>query len=370
MRHTVLCLVLAAWLPALCAANAAGTPDEKLPKQALFRHLAEHVLMPLTQDFKRAAGRMESAAKAFCAKPDTDHLATVRIAWRETQSAWQPLEMLQIGPIIERRTQRQVNAWPVRPTLIDPLLESQGPIDAARLEEVGAAGKGLPAIEYLLFPPDTADAELQSTLKGKRCDALQALASHVKAEADGLARDWREPNGGFARQLAEAGEHPEEGMFASADQALSDIANLLIAGLDAVKVRKLGKPLEQTDAASVRERLESWRSGASLDHIRDNLRGFETAFFGAGKESIGLDDYLAGIGRPVLPRLVREDLTAAQTALSAIQPPLQQALAGQRQQVQQVEALHKAVAQLQRRMEDDIADALKVDLGFNANDGD
>jgi predicted lipoprotein len=104
---------------------------------------------------------------------------------------------------------------------------------------------------------------------------LQALSTEIHTEAQALAADWHQPDGGFARQLAEAGRHPADGSFTSADQALSDVLNLLIAGLDAVKVRKLGKALEKSGDQAALERIEAWRSGTSLDHIRDNLRGFE-----------------------------------------------------------------------------------------------
>ncbi|HVK93705.1 MAG TPA: imelysin family protein [Noviherbaspirillum sp.] len=367
MRRIILSLLFAALGSHVQASDIATNPDEKLPKSMLFHHLAQDVMLPLTQQFAQAAAGLADTAKAFCATPHEADLAEVRTAWRTAQAAWQPLEMLQLGPIIERRTQQQVNAWPLRLRLLERLLAEEQPVQVAQVDALGAAGKGFPALEYLLFTPGKTDTDTTHALSGKSCSALQALAAHIGSEANGLATAWREPNGGFARQLAEAGNHPQDGAFATADQALSDIANLLIAGLDAVKSRKLGKALEQDDNAAALERIESWRSGTSLDHLRANLRGFELVFFGAGTDGIGLDDYLVGLSRPVLPRLVRQDLHAAQTALAAIRPPLRTALTSQRPQI---EALHKALTQLQRRMEDDIADALKVDLGFNTSDGD
>ncbi|WP_158597925.1 imelysin family protein [Noviherbaspirillum saxi] len=367
MQRTSFSLLLVMWLPLAYAAESRTELEEKLPKAALFQHLTDEVLLPLTDEFEAKARALSASTQAFCSASGRANVESVRTAWRQAQAAWQPLEMLQIGPIIDRRTQRQVNAWPLRPTLIDPILNSAGPIDPARVEDLGAAGKGLPALEYLLFPQGKSSAEVTTALQGNRCAVLQALAAQVAKEAHGLSSDWRDPNGGFARQLKEAGQHSQEGVFATTDQALSDIANLLIAGLDSVKVRKLGKLLEKSGDAIDSDRIESWRSASSLENIRNNLRGFEAVFFGRGQQGVGLDDYLAGIGRPVLPRLVREDLDTAMNALAAIRSPMPRALKEQRKQV---ESLHTAVTQLQRRMENDIADALKVDLGFNANDGD
>lgn len=356
MHRLIPCLLAAVLSGSLHAVEKPTIPTQR----ALFQHWANDILLPLTQDFAVAAGKLAGTSQAFCA--GQRELRDVQAAWRDSQSAWQPLEMLQIGPTIERRTQRQVNFWPVRPKLLEPLLTDTSAIPPERTETLGASGKGLPALEYLLFPQD----KTGGTVK-KHCNALQALAADVKAEAEGLAADWREPDGGFARQLAEAGLHPENSPFASADQALSDVVNLLIAGIDAVKARKVGKPLEKSSDGASLERIESWRAGTSLDHIRDNLRGFELMFFGAGKNGIGLDDYLASIDRSGLARVIRGELDTAQKALAAVRPPLQNAVVTQRKQV---EDLHKAIGRLQHLLETEVADALKVDLGFNANDGD
>lgn len=362
MRRLTLCVLAAAVCGSL---QAADRPDGSAQRE-LFRHWAADVMLPLTQDFAAAADRLSGTAQAFCTGQRA--LRDVQAAWRDAQSAWQPLEMLQLGPAIERRTQRQVNFWPVRPTLLEPLLADANPIDAERIDALGASAKGLPALEYLLFPADKTGANPK-----KHCNAVQALAGQVKAEAQGLAAGWRgtdggdSGDGGFARQLSEAGQHPQNSPFASADQALSDVVNLLIAGLDALKSRKVGKPLEKSSDGASLERIESWRAGTSLDHIRDNLRGFELLVFGPGKDGFGLDDYLARVDRPGLARVIRGELDAAQKALSAIRPPLQNAVVSQRRQVEQ---LHKSLGRLQYLMETEVADALKVDLGFNTSDGD
>lgn len=356
MRRLTLCLLAAVFSGSL---HAADKPDAAAQRE-LFRHWATEVLLPLTEDFASAAGKLAVASQAYCA--GQRELRDVQAAWRDAQSAWQPLEMLQLGPAIERRTQRQINFWPVRPKLLDPLLADASPVDPERVDTLGASGKGLPALEYLLFPANKAGAAPK-----KHCNVLQALAAHMKAEAQGLAADWREPDGGFARQLMEAGQHPHNSPFASADQALSDAVNLLIAGLDAVKARKVGKPLEKSSDGAALERIESWRAGTSLGHIRDNLRGFELLFFGPGKDGFGLDDYLARIERPGLARVIRGELDASVRALSAIRPPLQNAVVSQRKQVEQ---LYMSLGRLQHLMETEVADALKVDLGFNTSDGD
>jgi predicted lipoprotein len=354
---------VAAAVTNVTASPAVSSAALDMPKQALFRQLTEHVMLPLAHDFASAANRLVATTRTACT---VEGLPQMQAAWRQIHSAWQPLEVVQLGPAVELRTQRQINAWPFRPRLLKPLMASEGPVDQARVDSLGVSGKGLPALEYLLFPAKEA-GEASTEFATPQCGLIQALAVQVAAEADALALAWSEPDGGFARQLIEAGQHPEQGVFSTPDQALSDMVNLMIAGLDAVKTRKLVKALEKSADTAALERIESWRSQTSLHHIRDNLRGLELGFFGAGPEKIGLDDYVIGLERPNLVRLMRKELDEAMQALAAIELPLQRAVL---EETQKVAALAKAIEQLQRRLESDIADALKVDLGFNTSDGD
>lgn len=342
----------------------AGSPPE-ISHAALFRHLSEGVWVPLSQEFRDSAATMAEVAQTRCRS--AGGVESMQQAWRALQRAWQPLEVAQFGPVVERRTQRHVNAWPVRPRLLEPFLENArvtGRFDSGGLQRLGVSGKGLPALEYLLFPVAQDGAV---PFDASACPVIAGLANQIADEAQELLDQWTQPDGGFAHQLGATLQTSGE-QFSAGDQALSDLINLMIAGLELVKTRKLAKPMEQgSDRDAALERIESWRSGSSLENVARNLDGLEKAFFGGGKNQIGLDDYLIGIRRPNLSRLVREDLDAARRALASITLPLEDAVVKERDKVG---VLLKAVTALQARLESDIAEALKVDLGFNTADGD
>lgn len=319
--------------------------------------LVEQVLQPMADNFARSSAELAKQSSAYCQNKAT--LDDVRAAWYQAQSSWQPLEMMPIGPVSENRLHRQINAWPVRVNLMQPLLKDDASVNVERVRRIGAAAKGLPAVEYLLF--DTPDR------LASHCGALKALTAQIAEEGQKLDRAWKEPRGGFGRELAQAGLPGHTEIFADADQAYSDIVNLLIAGLDSVKTVKLGKVIENSTNGPSLERIESWRSGNTLNNISNNLRGFEAVFFGKGENGLGLDDYLNSMERPGLVRVIRNQLNSVKRALAAVRPPLQTALTEQRDAVA---ALHKEVSRLQYLMETEVAPALNVDLGFNANDGD
>lgn len=357
LSHTAL-LFGTGFLFSMClsAASAAQMGDETGMQQRVLRQLAEQVMRPMTEDFAVAGSRLAATSRDFC--QGKAKVAGVQSAWRNTQSAWQALEMMPIGPVSENRLHRHINAWPVRVRLMKPLLEDDANASVEKVQRMGAAGKGLPAVEYLLY-------EENEQLRESHCGALNALAGHISREAQSLAKAWKEPDGGFARQLANAG--PGNETFARADQAMSDIVNLLIAGLDTIKIRKLGKAMEKSTDEPALARIESWRSGTSLANIANNLHAFELVFFGKGKDGVGLDDYLTSIGRPGLGRAIARQVKVGQKALANIRPPLHTAVI---EQPEAVASLHKEISWLQYLMETEVAGALNVDLGFNANDGD
>lgn len=341
----------------LLAAAPAPAVKDLPPANQVLGALVEQVMRPMANDFARRSAELASHSQAYCQGKVT--LDALRDTWRRTQAQWQPLEMMPIGPVSENRLHRHINAWPVRVNLMQPLLKDDASVNVERVRRIGAAAKGLPAVEYLLF--DTHER------LASHCGALQALTAQINEEAQKLDRAWKEPNGGFGRELAQAGLPGHTEIFADADQAYSDIINLLIAGLDSVKTVKLGKAIDNSANGPSLERIESWRSGNTLENIANNLRGFEAVFFGKGEDGKGLDDHLVELERPGLVRVIRNQLNAVTQALSEVRPPLQAALTEQRDAVS---ALHKQVHRLQYLMETEVASALNVDLGFNANDGD
>jgi predicted lipoprotein len=360
LRHTSL-FIAAGWLfsAAVSAAPALdAAADDQAMKNKVLGELVENVIRPMARDFSAASAKLADVSKGFCR--GQAKLADVRTAWRNTQSAWQALEMMPIGPVSENRLHRHINAWPVRERLLKPLLEAGAGADVEQVRRMGAAGKGLPAVEYLLF-------EEKGQLAHPHCAALTALTGQIREEAQSLSRAWTEPDGGFGWQLAQAGKLKGGAVFVSADQAMSDIVNLLIAGLDSIKIRKLGKAMERSSDEPALARIESWRSGTSLDNIDANLRSFEAVFFGKGKSGVGLDDYLASIERPGLGRAISRQLDITQRALADVRLPLHTALI---EQPEAVASLHKEISWLQYLMETEVAGALNVDLSFNANDGD
>ncbi|HSV47879.1 MAG TPA: imelysin family protein, partial [Ramlibacter sp.] len=81
-------------------------------EQALAGLYGRH-LPPLARAFDTAAQALSATARAHCAGPATP--APLLDAWRQALLAWQALATPGLGPVIERRSQRQIDFWPARP---------------------------------------------------------------------------------------------------------------------------------------------------------------------------------------------------------------------------------------------------------------
>ena len=222
--------------------------------EAFAAALQARVQAPRAQQFASTAVALEEAMAALCAAPDApgrksakgaDGAAAAqpedpqeqpgsprlraRDAWLDAADAWERLQALSVGATIERRSARAIDFRPARPALIKRAVGSHGrgkePPDAKALERVGTPAKGLPALEWLLWDPE-------APRTAPACRYALGLAQAVQREAAELAqahaadaeRDWREDSEAAAGRAAEG-------------------VNQWLAGLEALRWRDLGKPL-------------------------------------------------------------------------------------------------------------------------------
>jgi uncharacterized protein len=321
------------WLAAAVAsAAAAQTPAPIVTPAQWMRSLAEEFFVPGYGALENAARELDASTRALCAAPGAAELASAREGWRSVALAWRRLDALPIGPTLTRRSRRQFDFWPTRPRDIEAAIE-KGAAGAAA-QPIGASARGLPALEYLLF----ADARLAQPAEAARCRYAARLAGEFAAEAQALAREWRE----WGEQWRDAeSEYARE----HAQAAMTDAVNALIGSLDQLRLRRL-------------KRFEGVRSGATRAHLLATLEGVEQGLAGAGR-------VLRGLGHLDLTDQLDARIAATQRAFRALPAKVDAKAAAP--------ALGRAidaVARLQAVVSGDVAEALRVTVGFNESDGD
>jgi len=337
--------------------GSSGSPPDLFDRQALLRSYALQVVMPAQHGFDADAAGLASTtaslADAVAAGTATDaDWDAARQAWRDAMRAWQMLEVLQVGPagsrtlrVGGRSLRDEIYSWPaVNPCRVDQETASEDFASGDFFTREAINTRGLAAIEYLLFDPDTdnacaaaVDINAQGTwaallangqVPGLRARYAARAAAEVSRRADELVGAWDASGEDFAGQLIGAGD--ADSIFDSAAVALDEVFRALYYVELQVKDRKLAPPagLHPDCLASTCPQLQESRwADASKDHLLANLIAAQQAFLGGTTAGVGFDDFLHAVGASDLAVEMTTDLANAIAAVEAIPGTLTEALA-------------------------------------------
>ncbi|OGB28762.1 MAG: hypothetical protein A3E51_02460 [Burkholderiales bacterium RIFCSPHIGHO2_12_FULL_67_38] len=306
-------------------------------------------LPPLARTFETAAQALSVAARTHCAGPAAP--APLLDAWRQALLAWQALATPGLGPVIERRSQRQIDFWPARPALLDKAL-ARAPKTLADMERIGTPAKGFPGMERLLAGQPS----------GLHCPYLVLIAEGIEAEARALregfdalaARDWT------------ADEDTARGAFA-------EWINQWLGGLERLRWIEIEQPLQRAKTAG-----QGHRPAFARQRMADNLAEWRTQWQALnaqarlqpaqrteppppGQALIPIEALLMGKGHIALARRWGQALDAVSAAVAGL--PAQP---GERELM----ALSRTMKTVTTLYQGEVASALDVPLGFSDADGD
>jgi predicted lipoprotein len=349
---------------ALAGCSQSQTAKERDTRRILLDGLGEQVFMPRYVEFEERAQEVERQASALCESPSEETLGAARDAWWQARAPWKRNETVAFGPYMPPDSLGSaIDFWPCRTTSVETVLGGTDPIDSGLL---GAAAKGLPVMEYLLFDPEI-DVVVESEPGSRRCEYVAAVGSDLAADATAMREAWDPAAGDFLGELVEAGRGSET--YDSIEMALGEVVNRLVYDIEAVRGEKLGVPLgNRTEGVIQPDLAESRFSGRSIEDVRDSVRGVEEVCFGADVEDAkSLVRYLEGIGRDDLGPALREAFDASYAALDRIPEPLTEAITTDPASVQ---AAEDALGEVQRLIQVDVIAAMGLMLTFTDADGD
>ena len=340
-------------------ASCDGGVEERADfRQRLLTDWSLQVALPAYARFERNAADLDVVSQALCAAPSSATLDAAKAAWDAARGPWKETEVFAFGPYRDEplRLQPKVDFWPLRPDSVDAVLAGSEALDAAGIDGLGAAAKGLPVIEYLLWSGDAA------AFVDRRCDYLLGLTADVAIRAGQMRAAWDPAEGDYAGELARSGRG---GAFETLHDGFAEVVNRMAHTVENMRFDKLGKPVGLDGGSAQPDKVESGPSGRSIQDIQDNLTGVAALYHGAG-EGIGLRDYLAFRGKDYDAEFDAR-LSAARAALDAIPGQLTDAV---RADADAVRAAIDALGELQLLIQVEVANALSVNLAFNDADGD
>jgi predicted lipoprotein len=370
---TLFVVAVAASGPAASQADWARLAVPAYEPAHLLRGLHEHWTAPRAAELAAQAQALVPALQRLCdAKPaqaaDTPgaspgaqsaqsadtaagRLRTAREHWRTTTTAWERLAAVALGPVVERRSIRQLDFTPTRPASIEKAIAA-APRGAEAMERVGTPAKGLPALEWLLWaqpmPPGSPSC--------RYAVEVAAVLAHEAAELQAAFQT-----------LA---ERPIEGWDAAATEAaMTEFLNQWVGGIERLRWAQIEKPLRAHagSAAAARADLPRATSGSTATSWAAHWQGLRAlaVFEGdaapaPGAGLVPIETYLRGRGQNALADRLRGAVQQVDRALQGTTPDAAPAMTETARQL----------AALKHLAEADVAPALDVSIGFSDADGD
>jgi predicted lipoprotein len=304
--------------------------------------LYRHGLAPDAAAFAARAAALPAAVGARCdaaGAAAASALDQARAQWRDAMLAWEALAALPIGPLIERRALRTLDFTPARPALIARAIEAQ-PADAAAMERIGAPAKGLPALEWLLWTSPVAPGS-------PACSYAVQVAEDLAREAQALA-------------LAAAAEAPHDENRLAA--ATAEAVNQLVGAVERLRWAQIEKPARggaEFPRTASGATAHSWQ--AQWQAIRARLRMMPASAPPVpGTGLLPVETWLRGRGQLAEADALAAAVDAADASLRGLTPA-----AGAR-----LSAAAQALAGVKQVLENRVAPALQVRIGFSDADGD
>jgi predicted lipoprotein len=335
-----------------------AAPPVKFSKEAMLRNVVENLIVPGYRKVAEGHKNLRIALETVKKNPGADTMETARKVWIETLMEDRAMQCFEFGPIADNEYATDFYFWKISPFRIEEFIGGKKTINDDNYDRLGAPGKGMFAIEYLLFDKEgsvkTADPDASSA---RRRDYLLYMAKDLEQDANSLVEIWS----------AKGADSTGETFIKGGQDSLTVFVNQLCWSIEQATEHRirlyLGLPMpieRQLD------RVEGSRSGTSHMNLIATFDALDRAY--RGGDGLGLDDFLAHLGVPLKAR-IEAMLADTRKTSQAIGRPLEKAIADRKTRPLVIKASRRCHT-LERLFKLDLTSATGVTLLFSSNDGD
>lgn len=310
-----------------------------------------------------------SASTSTSNSPSSADLVTLQQDWQRFNGAWQQIQWLKVGAVVEDDRLLRIQLWPDENDAVsrgvDALIAEQFVMTAEYVSGENLGAQGIPALEYLLFPEASSDSLLTATDRQKRCEVSSAIAQNLLNMSTDITADWQATGGNYRAEFV-AGK----GDFTSVKNTLEELTTNWLQHIEIVEDTKLNEVLGGSSPGNARD-AEHYLSDKSLTSISINIHRFLSIY--TNDDGLGFDSILADF---LEQQTINQEITASLTTIVAQIEQINQNFDSYETMLADApgrEALTDLVSEM--RVLIDLIDvtftqALDLNLGFNSSDGD
>lgn len=350
-------------MTAACATTAADARAQFM--SGLGARVLHDYMQPRTRELQSATVALGAAVGDYCANPQGAQRTRVEQALGNTAAAWAKVEFLRFGPLVEKNRLENFFFWPdprgVVQRQMRAVLASADKAALAQLREQSAAVQGLPALEYALYADDASRAIASGSEAGRfRCSYAAAVAANLALLAGEIEKGWRD-DAPLAQEFARPG--PSRNVYRSGVEVATEVLKTLSTALHVARDQNLLPALGDSAAEARGTLLPLHRSALTARHLASGIEGL-SAFHAAAQFDSALPADALWIDQAI-----HDELGRMQQDFAQLQVPVAQAVTDESQRDLLV---HVALllANTRAMVDEYLAPALQVNLGFNSLDGD
>ena len=315
------------------------------PAWADVQDAVEHHALPAIDAFHTAATDLFEASIRDC-------LAEAMVGpYNAAFDAWMGMSHLQAGPVETGGRGLAIAFWPEKRGMVQrtvaQMVADQDPIvtNPDAFGDVSIAGRGLFALEYLLFDP-----ELSVYQAGDyTCAMVRAISADMVAMAEQIQAEWTQD---YGPALVNAGAEGNT-RFLTPIEAQRAIYTSILTGLEFTADQRIGRPLGTFDTPRP-TRAEAWRSARSLRNVELSL--------------LALYDLASEFADGPTPTM-DDAFERAMTAVQKFNDPVFARVA-EPQGWFEADVMRQSIQLVEQAIAAEIGDPLGIAAGFNSSDGD
>lgn len=367
--------------------SAVSASDGEFDRYTMLANILNNVVLPANENFMDQAAILRDALRTLEDAPTIETVAAAQEAWRATSNAWAQCDLFSSRELA--LLHNQIDKWPSNIEFIEGFIAEAETLDQAFIASIGSTAKGLPAIEYLLFAPDSEPQEVVNQLTNaddgdRRRAFLVGLGDHLYQIATELSDYWLVDQGdgtglGMAQQFLES--DPDS---VDTQAMLSLIMNGISEQLEDNLQRRLWGVVQNQVGMQIE--VESPYAHHSIAKLQHGVSAFLRTFHGgAENDMLGLDDYLtyldvkyaadimsahvqtpmpSEVGTPLAELIIERTNTLLQY-LDTIEEPLPEAILNQ---TELLEATNAEALRLLLPVRVDMNNKFGVTISFNDGD--
>lgn len=349
---------LAGMLLLLCGCD--NGPDLEVEQSRIIEAVTTDLILPEYTELVTQTDLLKEAGQQFAETGSSGEYVALQQAWKATFVQWKKCQVFHFGPMVEENFHLMLDFSPTRDYLIDQAIWSGDSIDEAFVDGQGAAAKGFPGLEYLLFDAASGDQVTWDSLTigvnaDRRRQYVAAATSEISQIAASVLATWE---GSYQEVFTSStsGFHDE----------LSEVANAMLYILEVVKNDRIGSPLgKDAGGQAAPTKAEAWRSEYSWPLLMANLTTAHQVYLGA--QAYGFDDYLTSLGYSDLADQIDGLFQQVLADCAEAADPLSTSVYTERHLL---EPIYEDLTTLIRLMKSDMFSFLSISVTFTDADGD